>query len=86
MSEETGERKEEHGQCAEEAVSKKRSSKIKIGEHCFVGEHVVPQVRWVDGAICPECNGNQLMDAKNGLALCVSCNKFVRPKKIERPI
>jgi hypothetical protein len=81
MSEETDEKKEERDRCAEKAVSKRRSSKVKIGEHCFIGEHAVPQVRWVEGATCPECDGDQLMDAKNGLALCVSCNKFVKPKK-----
>ena len=79
-NEETDKKKEERDLCAEKAICKKRSSKVKIGEHCFVGEHAIPQVRWVEGATCPECNSDQLMDA-NGLALCVSCNKFVRPKK-----
>jgi hypothetical protein len=62
------------------AGDKKRSSKVKIGRRCFVSEHATPQVRWVEGATCPICGSGQLMDAK-GMALCVSCNKFVRPKK-----
>lgn len=62
------------------AVPSKKSDKVKIGNRCYVIEHAVPQVRWVEDAICPVCGSDQLMDA-HGIALCVSCNKFVRPKK-----
>ena len=71
---------EEHDHCITKAEGKKRSTKVKIGNRCFVGEYAVPQVRWVEGATCPVCGGERLMDAQ-GMALCVSCNKFVKPKK-----
>jgi hypothetical protein len=62
------------------AGGKKGSAKVKIGNRCFVGEYAAPKVRWVEGATCPLCGGEQLMDAQ-GMALCVSCNKFVKPNK-----
>jgi hypothetical protein len=61
-------------------VDKGESAKVRIGRRCFVGEHASPQVLWVEDAVCPICGGDQLMDA-HGMALCVPCNKFVKPKK-----
>jgi len=66
--------------CMTKAGGKERSAKVKIGKRCFVSEHAAPQVRWVEDSTCPICGGEQLMDAQ-GMALCVSCNKFVKPKK-----
>jgi hypothetical protein len=52
----------------------------RLGRRCYVGEHVVPSVRWLEGVVCPICGCSDLMDA-DGMALCVKCNKFVKPKK-----
>lgn len=60
--------------------ARKKGRPERLGRRCYVGEHVVPSVRWLDGAVCPKCGCNELMDA-DGMALCVKCNKFVKPKK-----
>jgi len=57
-----------------------KKSRPKAGRRSYVGEYAEPSVRWVDDANCPICGGENLMDAL-GMALCVDCNKFVRPKK-----
>jgi len=80
MNERSDGETKEHDQSPTTIVGKKKDSKVKITRRCFVGEHAVPQVRWVEDATCPVCGGDQLMDA-NGMALCVQCNKFVKPKK-----
>ncbi len=59
---------------------KTKGGKTRISGRCYVGEFAVPAVRWVEDATCPICGGDQLMDA-HGMALCVPCNKFVRPKR-----
>jgi len=58
----------------------KKSNKVKIGKKCYIGEHAVPEVKWIEDANCPMCGGDRLMDA-TWMALCVECNKFVKPKK-----
>lgn len=60
--------------------SDKKKKPQKLGKRCYVGEHVVPCVRWLEGAICPRCGSTELMDA-DGMGLCVKCNKFVKPRK-----
>jgi len=70
----------EHDDWMTKIADKRESAKVRIGKRCFVGEHAAPQVLWVEDAVCPICGCNQLMDA-HGMALCVSCNKFVKPKR-----
>jgi hypothetical protein len=59
---------------------KQRSKKMKLGRRSYIGEFAEPSVRWVDGCECPICGCEDLMDAF-GMALCVKCNKFVKPKR-----
>jgi hypothetical protein len=80
MDEESEEEKMLQEQSLEKTASKKASGKVRIGKRCFVGEHAVPEARWIEGAECPVCGGEELMDAM-GMALCIRCNKFVKPKK-----
>jgi len=58
----------------------KKEDKVKIGSRCYIGEHAVPSARWLENVVCPYCGCKDLMDAQ-GAALCVKCNKFVKPKK-----
>jgi len=57
-----------------------RDRKVRLAKRCFIGEFAAPNVKWVEGAVCPECDSDRLMDAGT-LSLCVSCNKFVKAKK-----
>lgn len=66
-----------------QSESPKKGRKVRIAEGCYIGEYAVPQVKWVEDADCPLCGGDELMEAK-GMALCVSCNEFVKPKKRRR--
>jgi len=59
----------------------KQGTKPRRTGRFHVGEFACPEVRWVEDAKCPICGSEQLMDAL-GMALCVPCNKFVKPKKI----
>jgi len=61
-------------------TEKSDKRKARISGRCYVEEFASPRVRWVEGAKCPICGGDQLMDAY-GMALCVPCNKFIKPKR-----
>ena len=58
----------------------KSKKPVKIGKRCYIGEHAVPSVKWLVNAKCPRCGGTDLMDA-HSMALCIKCNKFVKPRK-----
>jgi len=62
------------------AKTGKQGSRVRKTGRFHVGEYACPAVRWVEDAKCPICGSDQLMDAL-GMALCVPCNKFVKPKK-----
>jgi hypothetical protein len=58
----------------------KQESKPRRAGRFRIGEFARPEVRWIEDAKCPICGSEELMDAL-GMALCVPCNKFVKPKK-----
>lgn len=58
----------------------KSANKERLGRRCFIGDFASPEVRWVDNAVCPDCGCDKLMDAGK-MGLCISCNRFVKPKK-----
>jgi hypothetical protein len=62
------------------AQTTKQGSRARKAGRFHVGEFACPEVRWVEDAKCPVCGSDQLMDAF-GAALCVPCNKFVKPIK-----
>lgn len=57
-----------------------KNSKARATRRFHIGEFASPRVKWVEDAECPICGSDQLMDAF-GMALCVPCNKFIKPER-----
>ena len=62
------------------SANERKASKPRGARRGMINEYAAPEVRWLEGVECPICGCGDLMDAL-GMGLCVSCNKFVRPKK-----